>query len=116
MRIGALGTFSFPAGYYVYTGSAKRGLRARLRRHWQSDKRLRWHIDYLRKYARIVCAIVRVGSQMDECSCHECIIRVLNARTIVRGFGSSDCNCKSHLCYIGDFGREVIRKLLTIKP
>lgn len=115
-RIGALGTFSFPAGYYVYTGSAKRGLRARLRRHWRRNKRLWWHIDYLRQHAHVVCAILHVNLQMDECNWHECVSKVLNARTVVHGFGSSDCNCESHLCYIDDFEPEAIGRLLTVKP
>jgi hypothetical protein len=31
----------------VYTGSAKRGLDARIERHIRHDKALHWHIDYL---------------------------------------------------------------------
>ena len=45
--VGGLGTFDFPAGCYVYTGSPKRNLHARVARHHSRGKRLRWHIDYL---------------------------------------------------------------------
>ena len=47
IRVGRLGEFEFPAGRYVYTGSARRGLEARVRRHLSRAKRLHWHIDYL---------------------------------------------------------------------
>ena len=46
VQIGKFGTFEFPAGYYVYTGSAKRNLEARIQRHLSKEKRLKWHIDY----------------------------------------------------------------------
>ncbi len=45
--VGRLGRFLFPAGRYVYTGSAKRNLDARIARHLRKEKRLRWHIDWL---------------------------------------------------------------------
>lgn len=51
IRVGALGTFVFPAGRYLYTGSARRGAAARIARHARRDKRLRWHIDYFRRFA-----------------------------------------------------------------
>jgi Uri superfamily endonuclease len=47
LRVGALGEFDFPAGQYLYTGSARRNLEARIARHLRRDKPLRWHIDYL---------------------------------------------------------------------
>jgi Uri superfamily endonuclease len=45
--IGRLGEFDFPAGRYVYTGSAKYHIDARIARHLRQKKALRWHIDYL---------------------------------------------------------------------
>lgn len=47
LAIGKLGRFDFPAGSYVYTGSAKAHMEARIARHLSVDKKLRWHIDYL---------------------------------------------------------------------
>jgi Uri superfamily endonuclease len=47
VQIGRLGEFEFPAGTYVYTGSARRNLEARLARPKRAEKQLRWHIDYL---------------------------------------------------------------------
>jgi len=97
IAVGRLGEFAFPAGRYVYTGSAKRGLEARVRRHLSRAKRLHWHIDYLLATpgARIVGVTL---SGESECA--------LNQRTrgaiVVPGFGASDCRCGcgSHLKFI----------------
>lgn len=51
--IGRFGPFAFPAGYYVYTGSAKRGLESKIARRLRKGKRVRWHIDYLFRYGDI---------------------------------------------------------------
>jgi Uri superfamily endonuclease len=98
VRVGALGTFVFPAGRYVYTGSALRNLEARIARHLSRDKRLRWHIDYL--LAAPGARVVRVRRAAEgECE--------LNGATrgavIVAGFGAGDCRsgCGSHLKYLG---------------
>jgi Uri superfamily endonuclease len=47
IRVGKLGEAVFPAGTYVYTGSAMKGLGTRLRRHCSRKKKIHWHIDYL---------------------------------------------------------------------
>ncbi|MBM4200453.1 MAG: DUF123 domain-containing protein, partial [Gammaproteobacteria bacterium] len=44
VRVGALGLCDFPAGRYVYTGSARRNLSARIRHHLAAEKGQRWHI------------------------------------------------------------------------
>ena len=38
LRIGALGSFTFRAGVYLYVGSAQRNLTARVERHGRKDK------------------------------------------------------------------------------
>lgn len=98
VTVGRLGTFRFPAGRYVYTGSARRNLEARIARHLRREKTLRWHIDYL--LAAPGARVVEVKrSSRDECE--------LNRRTagevLVPGFGVSDCRagCGSHLKYLG---------------
>lgn len=103
IRIGRLGTFRFPAGHYIYTGSARRHLAARVRRHLSTDKKLRWHIDYL-----LTARTVRVNtvglSASEECHCHQCT----RGEIVVPGFGASDCTsgCGSHLKFLGmDFTR-----------
>jgi Uri superfamily endonuclease len=98
LRVGQLGTFRFPAGRYVYTGSARRNLEARIARHLSSRKRLRWHVDYL--LAQRGVKVVRVRrSRLDECQLN----RSVRGATPAAGFGASDCEagCGSHLKYRG---------------
>lgn len=49
-RIGALGTFDFPAGCYAYLGSAfgNGGVRARTNRHLTVVSPKKWNIDWLK--------------------------------------------------------------------
>ena len=47
IRVGKLGEAVFPAGAHVYTGSAMKGLRTRLKRHCAKIKKIHWHIDHL---------------------------------------------------------------------
>ena len=94
VKIGRLGPLEFPAGCYLYTGSALRGLEARVRRHLSRTKRLHWHIDYL---------LDTPGVQITGVSTFEAPECAVNRRTagaiVVEGFGSSDCasGCGSHL-------------------
>ena len=67
--VGGLGTFDFPAGCYVYTGSPKRNLHARVALHLSRGKRLRWHIDYLLA-ARGVCLSGVRYFDASECVVH----------------------------------------------
>ena len=96
VRVGALGRVRFPAGWYVYTGSARSGLEQRISRHLRKRKRKHWHIDCLLAVADGVEAFVLPGSEQSECELH----RSLWGGTVpVPGFGSSDCGCRSHLVY-----------------
>lgn len=94
LRVGKLGTFSFPAGWYIYTGSARKNIEARVRRHLSKTKRMRWHIDYL--LANLYAGVMQVKlSSEEECDLNQ----KTKGRIVVRGFGSSDCysHCGSHL-------------------
>lgn len=97
--IGGLGTFSFPAGHYVYTGSAQRAFEARMARHCRKGgKTLRWHIDYLLEASGVnVVEVIR--SRRAECSLNQRV----EGRMLVPGFGASDCHagCGAHLKYLG---------------
>lgn len=94
IQVGRLGRFTFPAGDYVYTGSAKRNLIARVRRHLSNEKKLRWHIDYLlaSRYAKVKHVSL---SSRPECQCNQAVL----GEVVVKGFGASDCQalCGSHL-------------------
>ena len=52
IQVGRWGQLDLQLGYYTYVGSAfsPGGVRARISRHLRTDKRLHWHIDYLRNY------------------------------------------------------------------
>lgn len=98
VRIGRLGEFEFPAGRYVYTGSATRNLAARVARHLRREKALRWHIDYLLAAPGVRIRRV-INSPLPECALN----RACRGRIVVAGFGSSDCacGCGAHLKYLG---------------
>jgi Uri superfamily endonuclease len=99
LRVGRLGRFTFPAGWYVYTGSAMNGLEARLARHRRRRKRLRWHIDYFLRVAEIADVVAVPTPRKVECARSRRLLSLPAARTIAPGFGSSDCRCPSHLVY-----------------
>ncbi|QIB78754.1 GIY-YIG nuclease family protein [Haloferax volcanii] len=102
VEVGALGEHRFPAGAYVYVGSAfgTGGLR-RVRRHRRvaaGDHDARhWHVDYLGGHpavdlARVVC----VTDRDVECAVATELASSLGSAPI-DGFGSSDCSCDAHL-------------------
>ncbi len=99
IRVGRLGTFTFPKGFYVYTGSAQNNLEKRINRHLSNWKKFHWHIDYLLSYAKIIKVFRYVGDKKDECKLNQLIGRNDGAHPIVNRFGSSDCNCITHLYY-----------------
>ena len=94
ITIGRLGRFEFPAGNYVYTGSALRNFEARIRRHQSAVKKMHWHIDYL-----LAAPGVRVREVLRhtgvECEINQRVVGAIPAP----GFGASDCRsgCGSHL-------------------
>ena len=98
ISVGRLGRFLFPAGRYVYTGSAKRNFEARIARHLRKEKTLRWHIDWLLAARGVTVATVKRSSE------GECVLNQKLAGTVVvPGFGASDCRsgCGSHLRFLG---------------
>lgn len=101
VTVGRLGTATFAPGRYVYTGSARRNMEARIARHLKKDKPLRWHVDYLLAHPH-----VRV-EQVERLDADECALNRAAAGTIpVKGFGASDCRagCGAHLKYAGPDG------------
>ncbi len=103
IKIGRLGTFVFSKGFYVYTGSAQNGLEKRIDRHLSSNKKFHWHIDYLLSYAKIVQVLRYVGVKKDECKLNHLITQIAGATPVVNKFGSSDCDCITHLYYFNNF-------------
>ena len=102
LKIGALGTIDFPKGSYVYVGSAMNNLEKRIQRHLSEKKKKHWHIDYLldSKNAEIEKAFKKESPQKEECK----VAHFFSERfPSIKNFGSSDCNCKSHLFVLGVF-------------
>lgn len=95
---GKLGPCDFPAGEYIYTGSAKQNIESRIARHLTRVKTLRWHIDYLLAApgVEIIGVVRRAGP---ECTVNQKTL----GEIIVPRFGATDCRngCGSHLKYLG---------------
>lgn len=102
LQVGRLGTFDFPAGLYVYTGSALGGIGPRVGRHLRKEKRFHWHIDFLREHARVHAVTILITRERWECTLHRQTMESLEGCSPARGFGSSDCSCLSHLGYLGE--------------
>jgi sugar fermentation stimulation protein A len=93
--VGRLGTVLFRKGFYLYVGSARTNLRKRMERHLRKRKTFFWHIDYLRDQADACTAIPIRSSRPLE---HELAASIKKISDwSVTGFGSSDCDCESHL-------------------
>jgi len=99
IRVGALGTLAFGAGYYLYVGSALNGLGSRLARHLRRDKRRHWHIDYLLEHARVVEVWCARGPGRRECTWARVLQSIPCIVPSVRRFGASDCRCRTHLSF-----------------
>lgn len=95
LEIGSKGNIYFPKGYYIYVGSAKLNLAKRMERHKRKRKKMHWHLDYLRGHCEMIASLlIRTASDL-ECPLARAIDRI--AEWHVKNFGSSDCNCESHL-------------------
>ena len=93
--VGGRGDVWFPAGYYLYVGSAKHHLTQRLDRHKRKRKNFHWHIDYLREAADFHAGIAIRSTAMLEHTIAAAIGAIADWQ--VDGFGASDCKCDTHL-------------------
>jgi len=101
IRTGQLGIFPFPAGFYIYVGSARGpgGLRARIQHHLRPSPKPYWHIDYLRQCAEITGLFYHLSEESIE---HQLAQELQNSsllETVAPKFGASDCRCPTHLFY-----------------
>ncbi|MCL4532378.1 MAG: GIY-YIG nuclease family protein [Actinobacteria bacterium] len=99
IEVGKLGVFSFPAGWYVYAGSAMSGIEQRVSRHLRPSAVRRWHLDYLRAYAPIREVLRFPGTERRECELATTLTRLPSATVPAPRFGASDCRCRTHLVY-----------------
>ncbi len=102
--VGSLGTLTFADGVYCYVGSAagarSMNLSHRLGHHLNRDKACKlWHIDYLTAHTNFLPTCAVLAATMKRAECH--ISRELSRRAdaTILAFGSSDCQCNSHLSY-----------------
>ncbi len=115
ISVGSLGSIDFD-GVYAYVGSAFNSLDARVSRHLRRDKRKHWHIDYLTSNDRVniryvLCAEMDKSRKKEDDGIdshwskrrYECIISrcIAEKGSSIKGFGSSDCRCVSHLHLLG---------------
>jgi Uri superfamily endonuclease len=101
---GRLKSIGFSEGYHVYVGSAlgSGGLK-RLKRHvllsLEKNKNPRWHVDYLSvsQEFELISVVYAITDKAVECELSRELESSLN--NSISGFGSSDCDCSSHLFY-----------------
>jgi sugar fermentation stimulation protein A len=96
LAVGRLGTRRFRRGWHVYAGSARAGLRARLRHHLAAARPVHWHVDALHAAAALDEVWVVVGTERVECALAAAVAALPGADRCA-GFGSSDCRCPGHL-------------------
>ncbi len=105
--VGALGIHVLPSGNYVYVGSARRGIDARVARHERLARtktgKVHWHIDFILVHPQCRLTRIEIFPGADECSISKSIARRRAAVAPVAGFGSSDCRsgCAAHLYRFG---------------
>ncbi len=118
LQAGSLGLFHLKKGYYLYIGSAKRGLPGRVERH----KRLarlkrgptRWHIDSFLKNPHVVLKKALKLPNASECGTSKVIAQRAGSEVPVPGFGASDCRsgCPAHLYRVtADFQKNLLNIL-----
>ncbi|MCX7655380.1 MAG: DNA/RNA nuclease SfsA [Treponemataceae bacterium] len=98
VTIGALGSLTLEAGWYVYTGSAQKNLSQRITRHLRKvRKKPHWHIDYLTPFSSCSKGFAIASYHNLECALAVDLQRI--GGTPIPHFGCSDCTCTSHLYY-----------------
>jgi Uri superfamily endonuclease len=105
VKTGALGEIPYRDGWHVYVGSALGpGGLLRVARHIRCTrgmlKKPRWHIDYLLTHPSFELTHAVCAHTGDD---FECRIAKRLAGDPVRGFGSSDCSCVSHLFFFKNY-------------
>jgi Uri superfamily endonuclease len=114
IQVGKLGTLYLQPGWYVYVGSAlgTGGVRARLAHHMRFAERPHWHIDYLRPHTTLEEIWFRYDRKSREHDWARCFAEMKGASVPLAGFGSSDCDCETHLLFFkrrparGGFGNK----------
>lgn len=108
LQIGRSGRFSFPAGDYIYLGSAlgPGGLKARLNHHLRGKGQPHWHIDYLLRKAILIGCCYLETELRQECLWSQALASLPEASIPAPRFGAGDCEaggvkCPAHLISFG---------------
>jgi Uri superfamily endonuclease len=102
--------YSLPAGYYIYTGSAQRYLRQRIRRHCSHRKKKHWHIDYLLEHGGVVDVRIMANVPRQDEPQYAGEWAILADGIPIPQFGASDSPAVSHLAWFKT------RKKITSSP
>ena len=104
IKIGALGTFTFEAGWYGYHGSAQKGVYHRVTRHARKagpNKKLKWQVDYFLEYAILIEAWFAHEPREYECIWSKAMSTLAISSVPVKKMGASDCNtCPAHFYHL----------------
>ena len=117
LSIGKLGNMMTEPGYYLYVGSAfgPGGIQARVRHHRKTAARPHWHIDYLRAVAELMDAWCAYDDRVEH-EWAQTLDQLENTVIPLKGFGSSDCDCATHLFYFRHRPvKAVLEKILNNK-
>ena len=97
-------------GIYIYVGSAKRGMQARLARHVRKEKKLFWHIDFVTSRPDVTVKAIFLSSGK-ECAT---LTEISNLGVLFgRRLGASDCTCPSHFVHIPGKRLKQVMTLLS---
>ena len=101
INIGSLGKLKLRKGYYIYVGSAfgPGGILSRIKHHCRISKSCHWHIDYLRPSTEIVGVWYSIDPEKREHQWTNILMEVERVELPFKGFGSSGCECYSHLLF-----------------
>ncbi|MFA9555894.1 DUF123 domain-containing protein [Evansella sp. AB-rgal1] len=107
VAIGKLGSFLFHKGTYIYVGSAKKNIQARVKRHINKEKPTRrWHIDFFSSNTSVI-GFITFPHHKGECQLKDFIQKQFHGTVVAKGLGSSDCSCDSHLLKINDVDNDI---------
>ena len=119
IQLGKLAHLNVQKGYYLYIGSAmgSGGVISRLKHHCKISKKPHWHLDYLRAATEFHEAYALYSPERMECEWAGLMAQSEVASEPLKGFGSSDCQCKTHLFYFSSQAKvaQAVREISAVR-
>ena len=119
IQIGKLAQLNVQKGYYLYIGSAMGpgGVISRLKHHSKVSEKPHWHLDYLRAETEFHEAYALYSPERMECEWAGLIAQSEVASEPLKGFGSSDCQCNTHLFYFSSQAKvaHAVREISAVR-